>query len=166
MDASKEQVIDAIHAKIPEESKKIRVTIIGGADDRQRVAEALPKIEAPLRERLAVWSVPPDHWSLTDTATGKPVFRTDGKPTIYVQAPDGKVLHRQSDFGGVQDFEAIRKAVKNYDSAKDPDLCKAAPDPVPPGADAARQLYAPGLVLALGLLGYLFCHAKEMNMPG
>ena len=152
-DVTRTEALDAIHAKIPEESKKFRVTIIGTSAERKRVTDAYQNVDAHLRERTSVWSVPPEHWSLTDTAAGKPIFRGDGKPTIYFQAPDGKVLHRQGDFAGAQDFEAIRKAVKNYDDAKDPDLRKPLPAPVPP---APTNALIPGIALLLGLLGYVF----------
>jgi hypothetical protein len=84
-------------------------------------------MEAEVKSRVAVWSVPANHWSLQDTTTGKTVFRTGG---ITFLAPDGKVLHRQPDFNGSEDFAAIRKAIRAYDSAKDPDLRQEAP-PVP-----------------------------------
>jgi hypothetical protein len=159
-EVSREKVLDAIADKIPEESKKFRVTIVGTPEDRKRVADAFQDIEPALKERTALWSVPPDHWSLTDTATGKPVFRTDGKPMIYVQAPNGRVLHRQADFAGAGDFQAIRKAVKKYDDAKDPDLRKDAPAPMPAPVPAPPQPPPPGnfagLALLLGLLGYLY----------
>lgn len=50
-----------------------------------------------------------------------------GKPTIYVQTPDGTVQHRQDDYaGGAQGlrpaFERLRKPDKNYRPDKDRDL--------------------------------------------
>ena len=46
---------------------------------------------------------PPNHWSL------EPGFVTTGSPTIYCQAPSGKVLHRQDDYqgGGEELSEAL-----------------------------------------------------------
>ena len=160
---SKQQVFDALQDKIPEDAKKLRVTVIGSAVERQRVIDAYASLEASLRERLTLWSVPPDHWSLTDTTNGTPIFRTDGKPTLYVQAPDGKVLHRQDDFAGAQDLEAIRKAVKNYDASRDPDLRKPAPTPLPPApAPSPQNLPLPGIALMLGVLGYLFLRRRSV----
>jgi hypothetical protein len=54
-------------------------------------------------------------------------FKTDGDPTVYCQAPSGKVLHRQDDYQGGPDalIGALRKAKANYDPKRDPDLRKA-----------------------------------------
>lgn len=163
--ASAQEAIDAIREKIPEDAKKLRITVIGDAADRKRVTDAFHEAEPALKERTTLWSVPPDHWSLTNLETGKPIFRTNGKPTLYVQAPDGKVLHRQDDFAGAQDFEAIRRAIKNYDAAKDPDLRKAAPVPIPPPAPAPSPIPTsstmPGIALLLGVLGFLFMKRRS-----
>lgn len=119
------QVIE--QSKIPDDSKKFRLVVIGAEADRKRVTDAWASVEPAVKDRFAVWSVPPDHWSLKDGETGEPVFKATGSPTVYCQAPGGKSLHRQDDFTGPQDFEAIRKAVKKYDAAADPDLRKPAP---------------------------------------
>jgi hypothetical protein len=50
---------------------------------------------------------------------------TSGSPTIYLQAPDGKVLHRQDDYRP-GDLGAIRKAIARYDAKKDPDARRPA----------------------------------------
>jgi hypothetical protein len=118
--------------KIPDDSKKFRLVIIGSDVDRKRVTDAWPTVEANLRDRFALWSVPPDHWSLKDLVSGELLYKVGGTPTIYCQAPDGKVLHRQDEFVGMPDFEAVRKAVKGYDASKDPDLRKPDPKKVDP----------------------------------
>ena len=67
----------------------------------------------------------------------KPGFVTSGQPTIYCQAPDGKVLHRQDDYGGPEQLaEAARKAKPNYRPENDPNVNRP--------LDAAKQV--PGIV--------------------
>lgn len=135
--------------RIPDDSKKFRLVIIGPDADRKRVADAWGSMDAEIRDRFAVWSVPADHWSLKDGETGETIFKCGGSPTVYCQAPGGKVLHRQDSFGDVGDLEAIRKAVKKYDQ-KDPDLRK--PDPNKPAPNGPAEPVHPMLPIA-GLLG-------------
>lgn len=132
---------------IPDDSKKLRVSIIGTKEQRKPVVDAV-KDEA----NIVVWQCEPDHWSLTDTETGKRIFRTDGTPTVYVQAPDGKVLHRQDD--GREIVGAIRKASKGYQSDLDPDLRK----PVAPPATPIAPSSLPALVVFGGIVFAMFRH--------
>jgi hypothetical protein len=125
--ATRQEIDAAIGSQLPDDSKKFRFVATGDSAERQRIADAWQPMEPEVKSRVAVWSVPGNHWSLQDTTTGKPVFRTGG---ITFLAPDGKVLHRQPDFTGSEDLTAIRKAIRAYDSSKDPDLRKEAP-PVP-----------------------------------
>lgn len=142
---------DIVGDPIPDDSKKLTVTVIGTKADRDKAAAELRT--HPDAERFNVWSVPPDHHSLKDTETGKTVYKTDGTPTLYVQAPDGKVLHRQDDAVNVVD--AVRKAVKGYDAAKDPDLRKAHPSPKPTTPDAVGAFPTCCLMAAIAVLLYL-----------
>jgi hypothetical protein len=125
--ATRQEIDAAIGRQLPDDSKKFRLVATGDAAERQRIADAWQPMEPELKARVAVWSVPADHWSLRDTTTGKVIFCAGG---LTFQAPDGKVLHRQPDFTGGEDFAAIRKAIRAYDAAKDPDLRKESP-PVP-----------------------------------
>ena len=118
--------------KIPDDSKKFRLTIIGPKVDTDNVKNLWAKEASDLKPRVAVWGVTPDSFALKDTETGKQIFKNDGKPGIYFTAPDGQVLHRQDDFNGSQDFTAIRKAIKAYDDSKDPDLRKPSITPIDP----------------------------------
>ncbi len=120
---------DAINSldKIPDDSKQFVLTIIADKANRDTIKAAYGQMDEDLKKRINIWSVGPENWVLKDNDTGKPVFNTDGV-NIYFQAPDGKVLHRQRDFKGNVDFVALRKAIKNYDESKDPDLRK--PDPL------------------------------------
>ncbi len=111
--------------RIPDEAGKLRLTVIGS--DNARVA-AYAAIN-PVREKFVVKEYAADHWAVA--ASG---FVVSGDPTVYVQTPTGKVLHRQ---GGVQGLaEALRKVDPNYRPDTDPDLRKppvpVAPVPAPP----------------------------------
>lgn len=153
---SRGQALDLVTNGIPDDAHKLRLTVIGPDAQRQQVLAdygADPEMAA-LRERCLVWSVPADHWSVT-----KAGFFTSGAPTVYLQAPDGKVLHRQDDYKGKEDFQAIRKAVADYDPKKDPDRRKSdtlALGDLPPAAWAFGGVAALLLVLAV---------AKGSNRP-
>jgi len=110
---------------LPDDAGKPRLTIIGPEADRRRVLDDLAKAPAlaEFRDHFLVQAYPPEHWAVANSG-----FVTDGRPTIYMQAPDGKVLHRQNDYAGPEDLaQAIRRADPNYDSRKDPDLRQPSP---------------------------------------
>ena len=106
---------------VPDDSKKFRLVAIGTAEQRKPVADAYASLETPLKDRIAPWFVGADDYSLKDTTTGKTIFVTTGTPTVYLQAPDGKVLLRSDEWKGETTIGAIRKATKDYDAKKDPD---------------------------------------------
>lgn len=143
--ASRTQVFQALEKGLPNDTGKFRLTIIGTDEERFPVEKDWAVRADDFKDvwaRSLVWSVPADHWSVQE-------FSTRGKPTIYLQAPDGKVLHRQDDYQGPKDFEAIRKAISDYDAAKDPDRRKttAPSTQVPPTAWGLGGL----ILLALAL---------------
>ena len=111
---------------IPDDSGKLHLTIIGSEAELRRVLEDLataPEL-AEFRDRFLVQDYPPDHWAVALCG-----FYTAGHPTIYLQQPSGKVLHRQDDYDGPKRFaEALRKASNTYDANRDPDLRVAAFD--------------------------------------
>jgi hypothetical protein len=164
---------------VPDDADKVRLTVIGADSDRRTVAadlDAHPALKA-LKEKLVVQSYPPSHWAVAGAG-----FRTDGRPTIYLQAPDGQVLHRQDDYAGGADrlAAAIRRADPNYDPAKDPDLTRPkapapAPDPAPAPAPAEewlswQTLAAAALSLLLGnragaVLEWLRRRREEKRRP-
>ena len=75
-------------------------------------------------------------------------FVTAGTPTVYLQAPDGKVLHRQDNYSP-GDFQAIRKAIDKYDAKRDPDVRQAsAPVSLPAFATPANIILG-GLIAAV-----------------
>jgi hypothetical protein len=156
----REDVLRAVgQAKtIPDDRGKYRLTVIGSDAERQPVLDDYKKsVEAELRTQILVWSVPPDHWSLHDSASGTPLFKTDGHPTIYLQAADGKVLHRQDGYSGPADFAAIRKAT-GYDPARDRNLNKT---------DGAGSSAIPPVVWAAGgaVLVYLVLRNRKKAAP-
>jgi hypothetical protein len=115
-------------ATLADDSGKLRLTIIGSEADRQRVLDDLKGPLADLASGFLVQSYAPDNW-----AVARAGFQTGGKPTIYVQAPSGKVLHRQDDYADGADglrrgLEAVRKPDPNYDPAKDRDLRRPSAD--------------------------------------
>jgi hypothetical protein len=116
---SRQEAIDAVTGAIPDESKKLHLTVIGPADARARVLEDLKKEPlAGLADRLLVQAYDPSHWAVKDAG-----FVTGGSPTVYLQARDGKVLHRQDSYDGPQKLaEAIRRADPKYDPKADPNL--------------------------------------------
>ena len=126
--ATRQEIDAAIGNQFPDDTKKFRLVACGDDDERKRITDAWQAVEPETKARVALWSVPPNHWSLQDNQSGKMLFRAGG---LTLLAPDGKALHRQPEFAGVEDFAAIRKAIRSYDAEKDPDLRKAAPQPLP-----------------------------------
>jgi hypothetical protein len=98
--------------ELPNDAKRLRLTVIGSDEERQRVTEDLNKHAAllPLTLNLVVRDYRPDHWHVARAG-----FVTTGHPSIYLQAPDGKVLHRTASYEGPEKLaEAIRKADPRY----------------------------------------------------
>jgi hypothetical protein len=107
-------------AALADDSQRLRLTIIGPAPYRKPVIHDLenhPSLKT-LRDQLRVQAYEPDHWAVARSG-----FVVTGKPTIYLQSPDGRVLHRQDEYRGPEKLaEAIRKANPNYRPENDPDL--------------------------------------------
>lgn len=132
---------------LTDDSGKLRLTIIGSEADRKRVVDDLKGPLADLAGSFLVQNYAPDDWPVARAG-----FQTGGKPTIYVQAPSGKVLHRQDDYADGADgfrraLEAVRKPDPNYDPTKDRDLRR-------PSADLSMWA-------VLGLAGALFLLASR-----
>lgn len=135
-DLAHEALLESGASEVPNDSGKIRLTLIGTDEECKTAFSALAK--ANLTDNMVVQSYRPDDWAV------RPGFVTAGHPSIYMQAPDGKVLLRQSAFDNTT-VQAVRKAVPDYDPKKDPD---GAPR-VLPNVDLAKLApYWP-----LGLLG-------------
>jgi hypothetical protein len=106
------QYILAVFAKLQDDRNKLHLTVIGNADEQKRVIAELPP---ELKATVKVHGYSPDSWAIAGLG-----FVSNGSPTIYLQAPDGKVLWRQDRYSGANDFQAIRKKVDAYDPARDP----------------------------------------------
>ncbi|GAB6185697.1 hypothetical protein [Thermopirellula anaerolimosa] len=118
------QILQA--GSLTDDSGKLRLTVIGTESDRRRVLDDLKGSLSDIANQCLVQDYPPDHWAVAGAG-----FYTAGKPTIYVQAPDGKVLHRQDDYadgaeGFRQAFERLRKPDPDYRPDKDRDLRRPA----------------------------------------
>lgn len=125
----REEVVGALgDKKLTDDSPLLRLTVIGPKEARQKVLGDLdthPAL-APMKGKVLVQAYEPTDW-----AVARYGFKTTGAPTVYVQAPNGKVLHRQDDYADGPEAlaGAIRKADPSYDPSRDPDRRK--PDPVP-----------------------------------
>jgi hypothetical protein len=117
---SRDEALQALRgAPLADDSRKPRLTVIGSPEERRKVLAGLPD---DVKERWLVKEYAPDHWAVSGAG-----FKADGHPTVYLQAPDGKVLHRQDDADNLA--AAVRRADPAYDPNKDPDLRKPkAPD--------------------------------------
>ena len=133
---SETDAMAALQGKLTDDSQKLRLTIIGPESLRRPVLvdfESNPNLAA-LKDKVLVQSYDPSHWAVANAG-----FRTTGQPSIYLQAPDGKVLHRQDEYRGPDELaEAIRKADPNYKPELDPDLNKNTPHSVPSTFDLSR----------------------------
>lgn len=119
---SREQAREAlVGSSVPDDAGRLRLTLIGDAASTSRVATDLSTAPplAPWKDRLVVQAYPREHW-----AVAKAGFFARGKPTIYLQTPAGKVLHRQDDYAdGAEGLaNALRRADPDYDPARDADL--------------------------------------------
>lgn len=116
---SREDCRQAMSRGLPDDAGKLWLTIIGSKEERDKVMADIPP---DVKSAVRLNSYAPSDWPVKDAG-----FVTSGHPTIYLQAPDGKTIHRQDDYRGVGDFEAIRRAVKDYDPKKDRDMRNPAP---------------------------------------
>lgn len=121
---SRSDFVEALtQGTLADDTHKLRLTVIGGEPERKQVVSDLaasPDL-APFRETVLVQAYAPEHWAVREAG-----FVTSGTPTIYVQRPDGKVLHRQDNYSGgaAQLAEAIRRIRPDYDPKRDPDALR------------------------------------------
>lgn len=106
----------------------LRLVIIGTPAERAPFEAAYDALPIAERDKLSLWTCAADHWSLRDSDGGELRFVADGKPTVYLLAPDGEPIHRQDGGTPQEAIEAIRAGKKKYDPKRDPDLRKN-PDP-------------------------------------
>ncbi len=123
-EASKEDVLRLLQAQVPDDTRRPFLTVIGPAEARKQVLNDLenhPSL-APWKDRVRIQAYNPDDWAVSRAG-----FVTSGSPTVYLQAADGTVLHRQDDYAGGADAlaAALRRADPSYNPAGDPDRRKA-----------------------------------------
>lgn len=143
---------------LDDDSRRLRLTVIGTADECRRVLDDLadPKVKAHLGDAI-VATYRPDHWHVDG------VFEP-GAPSIYFQKPGGEVLARLASYPGKAVFsEVLRKGHPDYDPGKDrdaDDLTRPAPGPAgPAGGKLKFDLAAvPSYLWAVGgfLVAFLF----------
>ena len=95
---SKATATALVGGSLTDDSSKLWVTAIGDDAARGKAVEALKTLPADLASSFAVKSYAPTRWEVKDSG-----FVTTGSPTIYAQAPTGKVLHRQDDMSDGSD---------------------------------------------------------------
>ena len=102
----------------PSDKESPYLVVIGQPQDRAAIlADLKDKLKAPLT-KWRVQEYSPDEWPVAGMG-----FKTDGKPTVYLQKANGQVMHRQDSYAGPDGMAtAIRKADPTYDPKKDPDL--------------------------------------------
>lgn len=116
-EVSRDALLDAIKkAAIPADQSRLRLTLIGPDADTKAILSDLKGL--PEAADLVIAAYPPDAWQVS--RNGLAAGRTF---SIVLQAPDGRVLHRQWDYeGGVKSLSgAIQTAKGDYDAARDPD---------------------------------------------
>jgi hypothetical protein len=121
--ATRDEVMQAFEDRATDQSGKLRLTVIGPRQARQAVLEDLektPDLQGVVKDFL-LKDYDPNDWEVARSG-----FYTKGSPTIYVQAPSGKVLHRQDSYEGPADLASVlRKANDQYKAEADPNLSKA-----------------------------------------
>lgn len=106
---------------IPDDSQFLRLTVIGPDEIRKQIREDLlnsPELK-DFRSITVVQDYPANHWSVTGVG-----FELTGEVAIYVQSPDGTVLHKQNDYkdGAPGLAAALRKVDPSHRRGGDPDL--------------------------------------------
>jgi hypothetical protein len=122
-EVTKEEMMQAIgKPQLPDDAEQMCVTVIGPDASRKQVMADLDTHPAlsPWKGKVKVHGYDPSHWAVAQAG-----FLTTGSPTIYCQAADGQVLHRQDEYRGPEALaEALRRADPSYQPQKDPDLNK------------------------------------------
>lgn len=122
-EVTRDQAARLIQGRLVDDSLWLRVTVIGkDAEGRNRIAREATAHPGIAGKALVQAYAPDD-----PMIAGLGFVHDEAQPTVYVQAPDGKVLHRQTGYRGVEQLaEAVRKAAPSYDPGKDPDVMRPA----------------------------------------
>jgi hypothetical protein len=148
---------------ITDDSGFLRLTVIGPEAERKPVLSDIDTnpLLTKYKGRLVIQDYDPTRWEMSCG------FVTQGHPTIYVQTPDGKVLHRQDDYRDGADglAVALRRADPKYNPHGDPDLRKEAdPSPAPTGGGGLDLSKIPWWLWA-GLAGLGYLLLKQPPVP-
>lgn len=149
IEVPKRKAYEAVGAAFEDESGKRRITIIGSEAERKQALAALP---ADVQDWAVVTCFDPSDWYVSDAG-----FDSSGHPTVYGQAPDGTVLHRQSGIAGLQ--TAAMKLNPNYDPAKDPNL-----NAPPADSGTASSLFSTTALLPFAA-GGIFSLVLRFGLP-
>lgn len=126
----------AVAEGLPDDRQHLRLTLVG---DKSFTAPILADLaKSDLKDRFVVQAYTPDAWQIKDR--GFP-----GGNQIVVQSPQGKVLHRQTDYS--DGFVGLEKAVKGAEAAYKPEL-----DPDRRGEPTDVAAIVVGLAIAAFLL--------------
>lgn len=140
-------------ARVPEDGKKVRVTAIGPEAARAKLDadwKAAPELAA-VKDDFVYTSYDPAHWHVARYG-----FKIDGKPTVYGQAADGKVLFRLDEYPGAAKLAtALRRVRPDYDPSKD------RPTPAPSSPGESIPYGALGIVG--GIAGLAFALARFLT---
>lgn len=125
-------------SQLPDDRKALRLTLIGPKEFTGPIVEDLAKPSLrDVRDRVLVQAYTPDAWAVKESGFA-------GGTQIYLQAPDGKVLHRSETYGGPESLvTAIRKADPTYRADRDPNLS---------GSDGGDSI---GLIVLLAIVGFV-----------
>lgn len=125
-EVSRATAVEAI-ADVPDDSRKFHVVVLGAESERRRVTDALPL--GADRERVIVHS-----WAADSPLVAQRKFVVESPVTVYVLAPDGRVLGRSRGGvypGGEKAAQAISRAISGFDASK-----PRTPGPYDPSKDA------------------------------
>lgn len=154
-DVGREEFCAAVGNELPDDSAKPFLTVIGGEESCNKVLadlESHPSLKG-VRDRWHVQSYRPD-----DAMVRAAGFSAVTSPEVYLQKPDGTVLHHPQ--GGYQGPEALAQAVRKADPAynpkSDPDLTAPALPSLPPWAKEP-WVWA----VAAGVLVYLLSNNRK-----
>jgi hypothetical protein len=106
---------------VPTDENQYRITVIGETNsDYEPVLKFIA--DQGLDDKYVVKGYTKGQWAVAD-------FHADGNPTVLIQTPDGKVVHRQNS-GDLQTLQKalaslVRKPNPHYDPKKDPDLSRS-----------------------------------------
>jgi hypothetical protein len=122
---TKRQAMDALAGDgIVDDSTHLRLSCIGTKEECQPIIDDVANNPAYKGQNFTFQAYRPDDPMV------KEIGLVPGKPAVYLQQPDGKVLARWESYAGPeQTAGAIRKADPNYDPSKDPRPDKPSPLP-------------------------------------